>query len=49
MRLTECVRGQDIGNESVPKIILNDTIDLFFSITQCFDAVGWAAGRASGL
>jgi len=22
---------------------------LFFCILQCFDAVGWAAGRASGL
>ena len=42
------------GNESVPKITINNIIIFFLNCNQhfglqCFDAVGRAAGRASGL
>ena len=35
-------------NEKLKKI-LTKTYDELANFLQCFDAVGWAAGRASGL
>jgi len=31
------------------QVLLNDLIHFSVLCLQCFDAVGWAAGRASGL
>ena len=39
------VRGTDTPH--VLDLVITDTYDI--QCFQCFDAVGWAAGRASGL
>ena len=38
-----------IGNESVPKIIILYYCYYYTLCLQCLYAVGWVAGRASGL
>ena len=30
-------------------LLISDTLTIKYECLQCFDAVGWAAGRASGL
>jgi len=39
----------DYQGTGMPVYLLNRSKGLQYSCLQCFDAVGWVAGRASGL
>jgi len=50
----ECRCGQATPDDRVPIFVYSIHAIFFVTVTsaqclQCFDAVGWAAGRASGL
>ena len=48
--LRNSVSVTDVAKHLEMAILLHTSVPLFMEIfLQCFDAVGWAAGRASGL